>query len=130
MHTSSSNSSLSNEFAPNKSSLFNNSSSSNTDKSQNFNKSKAVLENLFGGQTSAQSSVNVSPTSYQEPPTQYNYQQNVQSPQQDTTTNAVTKPNYHKPNLAPKPPGQNNGTSVTRHQSMRTPKYGKTFQIA
>lgn len=114
--TSSSSGSLNREPTPNQSSLFN-SNNSNTGRT-NFSKSKATLENLFGGQTSTpsfSSNSNISSINQQEPQQQY-----VQS--QPDPPQSVTKPNYHKPNLAPKPPGQN-GNPVARHQSMRTPKY-------
>lgn len=121
--TSSSSGSLSREPTPNQSSLFN--KNSNTGRTNtNFSQSKATLENLFGGGqssapsfSSSNSNSNISSINQQEQQQQSYVQSQPEPPQ------SVTRPNYHKPNLAPKPPGQNgNGNPVARHQSMRTPK--------
>jgi hypothetical protein len=118
---SSSSGSLGNEPIANQSSLFNN-NNNNSARSQNFSKSKAALEGLFGG-TTAPSSLNSSNS---------NIGASIQQsqPQPPPPVLPVSKPNYNKPNLAPKPPGQApgnlgppvSGNQVTRHQSMRTPK--------
>jgi WAS/WASL-interacting protein len=135
---SASNGSLSNEPIANQSSLFNNNNNNNnntnsnnnnnnnTARSQNFNKSKATLEGLFGGPpVPSSNSSNIGASNLQSQPL----------PQPPQPVQSTPKPHsYNKPNLAPKPPGPVISNTVnqqmpsipvnpvTRHQSMRTPK--------